>query len=198
MDLQEWEALEEAIRQCKGCELWKNRKNAVPGEGNKSARIVLVGEAPGRKEDEQGRPFVGPAGKFLNELLSILGLKREEVYITNVVKCRPPGNREPNEREVKACSRYLEKQLSLLRPEIIIALGSCSLKYFSKKFFGREMRISEMHGKILEVNTLFGKILLVPMYHPAAALYNPAKKEEIIEDWKKLSQVLVARSTQKF
>ncbi len=175
--------MEEEIKRCKRCNLHKNRRNAVPGEGDISSGIMLIGEAPGYHEDVQGRPFVGAAGKFLNELLQLIGIKREDVYITNVVKCRPPNNREPNEDEIKACSKYLEKQISIIRPKIIITLGNVAKNYIFKKFKLRNEAISKIHGKVFKIQSIDSCIIIIPMYHPAAGLYDPRKKNEIIKDW---------------
>ncbi len=188
--MMDWNELEERIKNCKKCELWKVRTNVVIGEGDKNARIVLVGEAPGFNEDLQGRPFVGAAGKFLNELLRIAGLKREEVYITNVVKCRPPKNRNPTDEEINACSPYLDTQLKLINPKIVVAMGSIALKYFAKKFGIKPLSVSKLHGTVKVVNSLSFNFKIFITFHPAAALYNPNVKKEIIEDWKKFRKLV--------
>ncbi|WP_175059243.1 type-4 uracil-DNA glycosylase [Thermococcus sp. 2319x1] len=186
--------LEEKIKACKKCPLGELRTNAVPGSGSYDAKIMFVGEAPGYWEDQKGLPFVGRAGKVLDELLESVGLKREEVYITNVVKCRPPNNRDPMEEEIKACSPYLDKQIDIIRPKIIVPLGRYSMAYILNKFGFEAEPISKMHGKILEAGTLFGKVVIMPMYHPAVALYKPQLREELEKDFKKLKEVLESLS----
>ncbi len=155
------------IKNCKKCRLWKNRKNAVPGEGNENAVLMFIGEAPGKMEDEQGRPFVGRAGKLLTELIEdILGLKREDVYITNVVKCRPPNNRDPNEKEISICTRnFLERQIDAINPKIIVGLGNHACMYLLKRYGQKISTVSRIHGKIFDIQTLFGKKYLFITYH---------------------------------
>jgi DNA polymerase len=169
------------VRVCPKCELARTRTNAVPGEGQPQARVMLIGEGPGWHEDQQGRPFVGNAGKFLNELLAKAGLRREEVFITNVVKCRPPGNRDPLPDEIAACAPYLERQIAAIDPEIIVTLGRFSMA----RWFAGE-RISKIHGQPKRE----GKRLIVPMYHPAAALHQSALRGAIEEDFAKLPKIL--------
>ncbi len=169
------------IRVCTRCELHRTRTNAVPGEGPADARIMFIGEAPGWNEDQQGRPFVGAAGKFLEELLGAAGLKRSDVFITNVVKCRPPGNRDPLPDEIAACAPYLERQIAAIDPDVIVTLGRFSMA----KWFPGE-RISRIHGQPKKE----GKRLIVPMYHPAAALHQQALKATILEDFAKLPRIL--------
>lgn len=179
------EKIEKEIKECKKCPLYKTRKNAVPGEGGFQRRIMFVGEAPGRREDELGRPFVGAAGKFLDELLASIGLSRKDVYITNIVKCRPPGNRDPTDEEIKLCSPYLDRQIAIMKPRIICPLGRFSAKYILEKF-GFEMgKISKIQGKVFE-----GNILILPMYHPAAALYHQNLKTELYKSFEVLKSLL--------
>jgi uracil-DNA glycosylase len=166
--------LAQQIRQCKKCPLSTMRKNAVPGEGPSNAQIMLIGEGPGYHENEQGRPFVGQAGKFLNELLGNGGLKREDVFITNVVKCRPPENRDPQEVELAACSSYLDQQIEAINPLIILTLGR-----FSMARFFQSAKISAIHGRASWVD---GR-LIVAMYHPAAGLHQPNLKADIMRDF---------------
>jgi len=169
------------IRTCQKCELAGTRKNAVPGDGPANAQIMLIGEGPGFYENEQGLPFVGPAGKFLDELLGTGGLKRQDVFITNVVKCRPPGNREPQESELLACAGYLDRQIEAIHPLIIITLGRFSMaRYFDTA------KISLIHGRATWVN---GR-LIVPMYHPAAGLHQPSLKPTITKDFSQLPQFI--------
>jgi uracil-DNA glycosylase family 4 len=166
---------------CPRCELARTRTKAVPGEGNANARIMFIGEGPGWHEDQQGRPFVGAAGKFLNELLALAGLSREDVFITNVVKCRPPGNRDPMPDEIAACAPYLDRQIAAIDPDVIVTLGRFSMA----RYFPGE-RISKIHGQPRKE----GKRLIVPMYHPAAALHQSALRGAIEEDFTKLPKYL--------
>ncbi|CUX78471.1 Uracil-DNA glycosylase, family 4 [Thermococcus chitonophagus] len=182
--------LEEKIRNCRKCPLWQLRTNPVPGAGSYDAKVMLVGEAPGYWEDQQGLPFVGKAGKVLDELLASIGLSRGEVYITNIVKCRPPNNRDPTEEEIKACSPYLDAQIDIIKPKVIVTLGRFSTSYILKKFGFTVEGISKIHGKVFEARTLFGKVYIIPMYHPAVALYRPQLREELKEDFKKLRELL--------
>lgn len=170
---EEYRALIEEILHCRRCGLWETRTNAVPGEGPIDAKVMLIGEAPGRHEDAQGRPFVGAAGKLLTELLEMIGLRRSDVYITNLLKCRPPGNRDPLPDEVEACSPYLDRQVELIRPRVIVTLGRHSTKYVLERGGLRVRGISQVRGRVfsLELNGL--AVRVVPTYHPAAALYNP-------------------------
>uniref|UniRef100_A0A7C4BEB6 Type-4 uracil-DNA glycosylase n=1 Tax=Ignisphaera aggregans TaxID=334771 RepID=A0A7C4BEB6_9CREN len=190
----DWQSLEEAIKKCNRCPLYRSRKNAVPGEGDKNAHIMLVGEAPGATEDEMGRPFVGAAGRLLTMILESLGVKRESVYITNVVKCRPPGNREPRDEEVEACSPYLESQILLLKPRVIVTLGNVA----GKKIFalgGHSWNgVMKMRGKIFNLNMLSLSMLVIPTLHPAAALYNPQLRSLFEEDMKLTKKVVESMS----
>ena len=165
------------VRVCPLCELSRTRTNAVPGDGATNARILFIGEGPGWNEDKQGKPFVGPAGKFLDELLAIAGVSREDVFITNVVKCRPPGNRDPLPDEIAACAPYLDRQIALIDPEVVVTLGRFSMA----RWFPGE-RISKIHGNPKRD----GKRLIVPMYHPAAALHQQALRGLIEADFAKL------------
>jgi len=173
--------LASAVRQCALCELSRGRTNAVPGEGPADAEVMFIGEGPGFNEDKQGRPFVGAAGQFLNELLQIAGFKREEVYITNVVKCRPPGNRDPLPEEIQACSRYLERQIELIDPKVIVTLGRFSMA----RWFPND-KISAVHGKAKRI----GGRIVVAMFHPAAALHQQSLRATVEEDFRKLKQIV--------
>ncbi|MBI5104147.1 MAG: uracil-DNA glycosylase [Solirubrobacterales bacterium] len=153
----------------------------VPGEGPATASVVIVGEAPGAKEDQQGRPFVGNAGRLLDKLLAEAGMERDDVYITNVVKARPPGNRDPRKDEVAHHWPWLERQLELIRPALLVPLGRHALARFAP-----EARISEVHGTVLEAE---GRRLF-PLYHPAAALHNPGLREQLVEDARALGRAL--------
>lgn len=178
--------LEEKTKTCKRCGLARGRINVVPGEGSSQSEIMFIGEGPGKNEDQQGRPFVGAAGKFLTELVESIGLTRQEVYIANVVKCRPPNNRDPLPVEVEACWPWLEQQIAIIKPRIIVTLGRHSLARFLPA-----ARISADHGRALrkEIKGI-GKIVFFPCYHPAAALYNGGLRSTIMKDFKKIPKVL--------
>jgi uracil-DNA glycosylase family 4 len=169
--------VDEQVRMCTDCKLHLSRKNAVPGEGPAGSALMFIGEGPGFHENEQGRPFVGAAGHFLEELLASINLTREQVYITNIVKCRPPGNRDPQHPEISACSKYLERQIDAINPKVIVTLGR-----FSMARFMPEARISTVHGRARTIN---GR-MIVPMYHPAAALHQPALRRVVEEDFARL------------
>jgi DNA polymerase len=167
------------VAACKNCQLSFARKKAVPGEGPAKAEIMLIGEGPGFYENEQGRPFVGAAGKFLDELLEKAGVSRKDVFITNVVKCRPPGNRDPLPDELAACNAYLDRQIEAINPLIIVTLG----RYSMAKFLPN-VRISEVHGQPAWVK---GR-LIIPMFHPAAALHQPSLKTSVERDFARLPE----------
>jgi uracil-DNA glycosylase len=170
---------------CTRCPLHQTRVKAVPGEGPANASIMFIGEGPGFHENQSGRPFVGAAGNFLNDLLASINLKREDVFICNVVKCRPPGNRDPEPAEIQACAEYLDRQIELIDPKVIVTLG----RYSMARWFP-DARISHIHGKPRRS----GNRLIVPMYHPAAALHQPSLKQEVMDDFLKLPQFLVEAS----
>jgi DNA polymerase len=170
---------------CK-CELRKTATQPVPGHGNPEAKIVFIGEAPGKSEDEQGIPFVGAAGKFLAEMLEKIGLKRKEIYITNIVKYRPPNNRDPLPEEKDACREWLHEELNFIKPKLVVFLGRHSMN----DFFPLE-KISSVHGKLLirkfqKIETKY----FLPLYHPAAALYNGSMRETLMEDFQKIPKIL--------
>jgi DNA polymerase len=170
---------------CK-CELRKTATQAVFGNGNPDSQIVFIGEAPGKSEDEQGIPFVGAAGKFLAEMLKSIGLEREDVYITNIIKYRPPNNRDPLPEEKELCNEWLINEVKIISPKLIVFLGRHSME----RFFPSE-KISEIHGKLLIKNTEeFGKQAFMPLYHPAAALYNGGMRETLIKDFRKIKIAL--------
>ena len=169
------------VSTCPKCDLCKTRTKAVPGEGNPHAKIMFIGEGPGYHEDKQGRPFVGPAGQFLDELLASINLKRADVFITNVVKCRPPDNRDPLPAEIEACNPYLERQIAAIKPKVIVTLGRHSMA----KFFGNE-KISAIHGRARKVNGY----LCIAMYHPAAGLHQASLKDTIRADFKKIPTII--------
>jgi DNA polymerase len=175
-------ALHSAIRKCTICPLSRSRTQAVPGDGSLEARIMFVGEGPGAQEDREGKPFVGAAGKFLNELLSRINLSRGDVFITNVVKCRPPENRDPLDTEKEACLPYLRKQVSLIKPLLICTLGNHAMR----TLIDRDLFISQVHGKRFTK----GKYTFTALYHPAAALYQQSLKETLIEDFLHLGEYI--------
>lgn len=176
------------VSMCKLCPLHVGRTNAVPGEGHSDTEVVFVGEGPGFNEDQQGRPFVGAAGGLLNELLKAIGWRREEVYITNVVKCRPPQNRDPESAEIAACAPYLHRQLEVLDPALVVTLGRHSLQTFMPG-----ARIGAVHGTIGPVDPATGAAHAVTyaMYHPAAALRASSLKQTMLEDMAGIPQVLI-------
>ena len=187
----EWRNIVESIKSCNACILHKNRKNAVPGEGSLNATVMFIGEAPGRREDETGRPFVGAAGKLLDELLSRAGLRRAEVFITNVVKCRPPNNRDPREEEVSECSVHTNKIIKLIAPKIIVTLGNHSGRYVFEKLAGMEWYgVSRARGRVYEATILELKVKVIPTYHPAAALYNPKLRTRLENDFDTIGKEL--------
>ena len=166
-------------------DLAKQATNLVMGEGNASADIVFIGEAPGKNEDEQGLPFVGAAGKFLNEMLASTGLTRGDVYITNIVKYRPPGNRDPLPDEKQAFWPYLVRQLSIIEPRVVVTLGRHSMEYFLP-----EQKISMIHGQPKRIAFGDRKLVVMPLYHPAASLYNGSMRQTLIEDFMKLPKII--------
>jgi DNA polymerase len=172
----------DAVRVCERCRLHEGRLNAVPGEGDLDSKVVLVGEAPGRKEDESGRPFVGSAGKLLDAALERVGLTRSQVYISNIVKCRPPGNRRPRSDEVATCTRFIDEQLRILTPLVVAPMGNSALRHVFGLFgLGRAV-IGEVHGKPLNVFFSWGEGVVFPLYHPAAILYNRGLESELHAD----------------
>lgn len=175
-------SLAEDIRKCTACPLWKGTTLAVPGEGSKDSKIMIVGEAPSAEEDRQGLPFVGRSGKYLDKMLELAGLDRKKVFITSTVKHRPPGNRMPKSSEIKVCKElWLDKQIEILKPRLIIVLGGVALKTLTK-----ETSVEKVHGKILERE----KQKYFVTYHPAAALRFPATRKKMEEDFKKLKKVV--------
>lgn len=177
-------AVEQEVRSCRRCGLWKFRTNPVLGEGSLNPKVMFIGEAPGYNEDKQGRPFVGRAGEVLDELLSSIGLKREEVYITNILKDRPPKNRNPQPEEMRACTSYLDRQMEILRPRMICALGNFATSYILEKFGFKPESIGKIHGKVYRVKNLLLDAKIIPLYHPAAAVYNPNMKGLLMEDFR--------------
>ncbi len=175
------DSLKEQVEHCTLCELYRERKNAVFGEGNDNAEIMFVGEAPGRDEDIQGRPFVGRAGKLLTELLEEIGLKREDVYIANCLKCRPPNNRDPKPDELTACFPYLKKQIEIIKPKVIGTLG----RYSTYVLTLQKGALGTLRGRIFD----YHGIKVLPMYHPAYLLRNPNAIEVFVNDLKRLKEM---------
>lgn len=188
--IEQLKKIEEQIKKCTKCPLYESRTNAVLGEGSVNAKIMFIGEAPGRNEDLQGRPFVGQAGKLLTEALKAIGLEREEVYITNVIKCRPPNNRDPTKEEIITCTPYLEKQIDIIDPDIIVTLGKFATQFISKKYNLGFQNISKIRGEVYSISTLTKNLYILPMYHPAALLYNPKIKYDFQADFVKLKELL--------
>ena len=177
-----WDTLEEQCRGCTRCALHKERTNCVFGTGSREAKLMFVGEAPGAKEDETGIPFVGAAGKLLDKYLCAVGISREEVYIANILKCRPPANRDPLPEEQDACIEYLREQVRLIRPKVIVCLGRISAMRLIKPDF----KITKEHGVFFKKN----EYTLCAVYHPAALLRDPRKKEDMYTDMKNIAAFL--------
>ncbi len=183
-------AIADAARTCERCRLHEGRLNSVPGEGDLFSSVVLVGEAPGRKEDESGRPFVGSAGKLLDAALEHVGLTRPRIYITNVVKCRPPGNRRPRSDEVATCTGYLDEQLAIMAPRVVAPMGNSALRHVFNRFgLGRAV-IGEVHGKPHPLDFDWGEGVVFPLYHPAAILYNRSLEADLHADLEALVALL--------
>jgi uracil-DNA glycosylase len=176
-----WEELEQSVKDCKGCKLCTNRTNIVFGTGNKNTDIMFIGEGPGADEDAQGIPFVGKAGQLMNMAFDATGIKREEVYIANIVKCRPPANRNPEKDEATACLNYLRNQVVLVKPKIIVLLGSVALK----NVLGEEYGITESRGKWINIKG----IMYMPTWHPAALLRDENKKIQFFKDLKEVKNL---------
>lgn len=177
--------LKDQILQFKDLEIAKNCINPVIGEGNPNSDIIFIGEAPGATEDQTGKPFAGRSGKLLNELLNSIKLEREQVYITNIVKFRPPKNRDPNKQEKEKCIPFLISEIQIIKPKLICTLGRHSLNFFMPN-----ITISNAHGKLFDTEFQNNKIKLFPLYHPAAALYNPNQKETLFKDFTKLAKII--------
>jgi len=197
--------LKKGVEECRRCPLYKTRTKVVFGTGPVDAKLMIISEAPGYWEDQKGEPFVGAAGKVLNELLDSIGLKRENVYIANTLKCRPPGNHDPRPEEIKACVPYLEKQIEIINPEVICPLGNFATRFIFKKYnLENQLEgISKVHGKIFEPqatvediqSSLFEqkrreikRVKIIPLYHPAVATYNSNMKEILKKDFKILEK----------
>lgn len=174
--------LRELIGDCSRCSLGPTRTRLVFGVGDPHARVMFIGEAPGKNEDLKGEPFVGSAGKFLNELLEHAGLTREQVYIANVLKCRPPGNRNPLPEEIEQCAPYLREQVRLVDPDVIVTFGNFATKFVLKTTTG----ITQLHGQVHKV----GKRIVLPIFHPAAAIYDRSKRDALFADFETLKELL--------
>lgn len=181
--------LRDSIQACSRCRLCEKRKNVVFGEGNENTNIMFVGEGPGEEEDNTGRPFVGKAGQLLTKILQSIDIKRDDVYIANIVKCRPPANRVPFEDEAECCIAYLRKQVYVIRPKIIVCLGATAGRYIIDK----DIRITRDRGKWYEK----GSYLMIPTYHPSALLRDPGKKRDAWEDFKSIREKLNQYNTMK-
>lgn len=174
--------IQSQIHDCRKCDLCDGRTNIVFGVGNPQAKVMVIGEAPGKNEDLQGEPFVGAAGKFLDQLLGQAGLARNEIFIANILKCRPPGNRDPQSPEIEACAPYLRNQVRAIHPDYLVTLGN-----FSTKFILRTDRgITGLHGTVQHA----GRFIVVPMFHPAVALYDPSKRDVLEKDFRMLGGLL--------
>ncbi len=187
---QKLKRLKNQVVNCKKCSLYKTRNLPVIGQGDHNADILFVGEAPGKNEDETGIPFCGRAGKILDELLKSVDLDRENVYICNILKCRPPKNRDPKSEEIKKCTPYLEKQIKIIKPEVICSLGRFAMTFLMNKYGLKDevKSISKDHGNKYEIKVFSKKTVFIPMYHPAVATYNPNMKDVLKKDFKLLKK----------
>ncbi len=182
--------LNNIISNCRKCDLYKTRTNTVPGKGNCNAAVFFIGEAPGRNEDIQGKPFVGRAGKVLDQLLESINLNRNDIFIGNILKCRPPKNRNPHSQEIEACTSYLDKQIDIIHPKIIVPLGNFATQYIFEKFNIPNEKISKVHGKKFEINTISGKITIIPIFHPAVVTYNKNKMPLMKKDFENILECI--------
>lgn len=170
------------IEACRACELGQTRINVVPGSGSPNARVMLIGEAPGRNEDVKGEPFVGAAGKILDQMLERIGLERDEVFITSILKCRPPRNRNPKADEIEACAPWLERQLEIIEPDILVTMGNFSTRFI----LHTKEPITELRGKVYDIDTY----KVIPTYHPAAVIYDRSKTEVLEQDFDLIGSIL--------
>ena len=178
---------------CTNCDLWKGRVKAVPGVGNPESQVLFIGEAPGQAEDLSGEPFVGAAGKLLDALLSETGFSRADVFITNVVKCRPPKNREPKPHEIETCTPYFDRQINIIKPRFIVTLGNHSTAYILSKARLPFQSITKARGNVREASILGLKVAVFPTFHPAAALYSAQYKKQLEEDFHRIRDELLKR-----
>ena len=181
--------IREEVSTCKACSLCEGRTNVVFGEGNPRARVMIIGEAPGKNEDLQGKPFVGAAGKFLDELLEIAGLKREDVFIANVLKCRPPSNRNPKPEEIEACATFLRQQTQTISPDVIVTLGNFATQFILRTGVG----ITHLRGTVQRA----GRFLVLPVFHPAAAIYDRSKRDVLLSDFERVGSLVRDRMATK-
>lgn len=179
-------ALAAEVRACRKCELGQLRRNPVPGEGSLEAAVMFIGEAPGYWEDVKGRPFVGAAGKLLDEMLSRIDFSRSQVYIANILKCRPPENRDPLPTEVRACTPFLDRQIEIIKPKFIVPLGRHSASYILSKAGFEAVGITKLRGKVYEASLLGFRAFVIPTFHPAAALYNIKYRSQLEDDFRLL------------
>ena len=188
---QDIQDLNQEIKSCQKCVLGSTRTNAVPGEGSLSAKVMFIGEAPGATEDAQGRPFCGKAGAVLDELLSVAGLKREDVFIGNILKCRPPNNRNPQTDEIRTCTPYLDQQLACIKPSVICCLGNFATTYIMNKFglSAKIQGITKIAGSIFIADTPYGKVKIMPLFHPAVVTYDGRKKPLLVKDFTQLKNI---------
>lgn len=177
--------IKEEVLKCKKCSLYKNRNHPVIGKGNHNAEIMFIGEAPGAQEDKTGHPFCGRAGDILDELLNSVSIKRPDIYICNILKCRPPSNRDPETKEIESCTPYLERQIKIIKPKIICSLGRYSMQFLMEKFgIGDKIeQISKIHGSLFEIKIGSQKLKFVAFYHPAVVAYNMSMKETLKKDF---------------
>ncbi|OUJ18751.1 Uracil-DNA glycosylase [Methanonatronarchaeum thermophilum] len=180
------------IKNCRKCQLHKNRTNIVTGHGPTNAETMLIGEAPGKQEDKQSKPFVGKAGKILTQTLENTGIQKNNLYITNVIKCRPPKNRDPNKKEMEACKQHLQTQIKQINPTYIICLGRIA----SKQLTGKNIKLKNKHGTFLRTTKEYGKKKAYITYHPAATIYNKKLKQTIKKDLQKFKQIQTLGQTQ--
>lgn len=178
------------IAGCRRCRLHKTRTHTVPGEGLSDAAIMFIGEAPGRNEDLQGKPFVGRAGAVFDKLLDSVGLTRGQIYLCNILKCRPPANREPLSDEVQACVGSLDIQIKVVEPKVIATLGKYATTYIFEKFSIPQRNISDVHGKVFEVNSVFGPKRIIPLFHPAVATYDGTKIDILLKDFRIFKEII--------
>lgn len=182
------EEIRAQVEQCHACSLCEGRTNVVFGEGDPHARVLIVGEAPGKNEDLQGKPFVGVAGKFLDELLEAAGLKREEVFIANVLKCRPPSNRNPQANEIETCAPFLRMQTQTIDPLVIVTMGNFATQFILRTGTG----ITQLRGTVQQA----GRFVVLPVFHPAAAIYDRSKRDVLLADFQQVGELVRARMTQ--
>lgn len=181
--------IREEVSTCKACSLCEGRTNVVFGEGNPHARVMIIGEAPGKNEDLQGKPFVAAAGKFLDELLEVAGLKREDVFIANVLKCRPPSNRNPKPEEIEACATFLRQQTQTISPDVIVTLGNFATQFILRTGVG----ITHLRGTVQRA----GRFLVLPVFHPAAAIYDRSKRDVLLSDFERVGSLVRDRMATK-